>query len=239
MICQQGCKLKITVCCAHPVTALGLQTLFARHEEIEGRVTGDLDGWLEESKGEEAGIILVDVGSGSDLGFLARINRKSNLKVALWVDSLSAGVGFQALDLGVRGILRKTLGLEDLIHHLWDIQDGNLWIDKELLSEIDATRAVRLTTRESQLVELLAQGLKNKEIAWSLKLTENTIKAYMSRLFQKLGVKDRLDLALYGMKNRNAGGSSHLRCGRELSGTTRQRAWVAPWQENKGETLIV
>jgi DNA-binding CsgD family transcriptional regulator len=58
-----------------------------------------------------------------------------------------------------------------------------------------------LTGREIQLIRLLALGLKNKEIAATLSITEGTVKVYLSRLFQKLGVKDRFELALYGMKH--------------------------------------
>jgi DNA-binding CsgD family transcriptional regulator len=60
---------------------------------------------------------------------------------------------------------------------------------------------VALTKRESQLVALLSQGLKNKEIASTLQISEGTVKVYLSRLFQKVGVKDRFELALYGLKN--------------------------------------
>jgi hypothetical protein len=55
------------------------------------------------------------------------------------------------------------------------------------------------------LVTLLSQGLKNKEIATVLCVSENTVKVYLSRLFQKVGVKDRFELALYGLRNVAAG----------------------------------
>jgi hypothetical protein len=54
-------------------------------------------------------------------------------------------------------------------------------------------------------VSLLSQGLKNKEIAATLGISEGTVKVYFSRLFQKVGVKDRFELALYGLKNLNTG----------------------------------
>jgi DNA-binding CsgD family transcriptional regulator len=58
-----------------------------------------------------------------------------------------------------------------------------------------------LTPREGQLVSLVADGLKNKEIAEELCISEGTVRVYMSTLFRKLGVKDRYELALYGLKN--------------------------------------
>ena len=62
-----------------------------------------------------------------------------------------------------------------------------------------------LTQREGQLVSLLSQGLKNKEIATTLMISEGTVKVYLSRLFQKVGVKDRFELALFGLKNLTTG----------------------------------
>jgi len=54
---------------------------------------------------------------------------------------------------------------------------------------------------KGKLVSLLSQGLKNKEIASTLMISEGTVKVYLSRLFQKVGVKDRFELALFGLKN--------------------------------------
>jgi DNA-binding CsgD family transcriptional regulator len=87
-------------------------------------------------------------------------------------------------------------------------------------------RRYSLTRREGQLVTLLAQGLKNKEIATSLNISEGTVKVYLSRLFQKLGVKDRFELALYGLKNLAPGASSV-----DTSGDDSARRPMAPmWQ---------
>jgi DNA-binding CsgD family transcriptional regulator len=81
------------------------------------------------------------------------------------------------------------------------VAEGELWFDKSLTASFLTARTVTLTNRESQLVMLLAQGLKNKEIAHALNISEGTVKVYLSRLFQKVGVKDRFELALYGLRN--------------------------------------
>ena len=60
---------------------------------------------------------------------------------------------------------------------------------------------VKVSPRESQLVALVAQGLRNKEIAYRLSISEGTVKVYLSKLFTKLGVEDRYQLALHGLKN--------------------------------------
>ena len=75
-------------------------------------------------------------------------------------------------------------------------------------------------------MSLLSNGLKNKEIATALNISEGTVKVYLSRLFQKLGVKDRFELALYGLKNLTPGGGSL-----DAPGDARTRDASAPvWQ---------
>jgi DNA-binding CsgD family transcriptional regulator len=109
------------------------------------------------------------------------------------------------MSLGVRGILRKTLPPETLLRCLTRVNEGELWFEKSLTDSIMSARRYSLTRREGQLVSLLSQGLKNKEIATALTISEGTVKVYLSRLFQKLGVKDRFELALYGLKNLTPG----------------------------------
>ena len=205
--------LRLAACCAHPVTSMGLRALFDLHRLSDCQIADTLDGAIFLCKERNYPLMLLDVTSSFDLAMLRKVRGAAGAKIVLWVDAISPEQGFQALELGARGILKKDLKPEALLKHLADIQEGHLFLDKELMNGIGAAKATRLTRRESQLVEMLAQGLKNKEIAYALQLTENTIKAYLSRLFQKLGVKDRLELALYGMRNATAGTNYFFRPG--------------------------
>jgi DNA-binding NarL/FixJ family response regulator len=126
-------------------------------------------------------------------------------RIVLWVNSISTELAFQAMGLGVRGILRKTLPTELQVKCLQKVQAGELWFEKALTDSFLCARRVALTQREGQLVSLLSQGLKNKEIATTLMISEGTVKVYLSRLFQKVGVKDRFELALFGLKNLTTG----------------------------------
>jgi len=125
----------------------------------------------------------------------------SSSRIVLWVNSISTELAFQAMGLGVRGILRKTLPTDLQVKCLQKVQAGELWFEKALTDSFLCARRVALTQREGQLVSLLSQGLKNKEIATTLMISEGTVKVYLSRLFQKVGVKDRFELALFGLKN--------------------------------------
>lgn len=122
-------------------------------------------------------------------------------RIVLWVHSIGAEVAYQALEQRIRGILRKTLSLEDMLSCLRIVAAGGHWFDEALEASLHTLTTVHLTPREGQIVHLLTTGLKNKEIASALFLSEGTVKVYLSRLYQKLGVKDRFELALYGLKN--------------------------------------
>jgi two-component system, NarL family, nitrate/nitrite response regulator NarL len=141
--------------------------------------------------------------------FLSALKRElPGIKIVLWVDAIATELAFQAMGLGIRGVLRKTLPTELLTKCLLKVEEGELWFEKALTDSFLSAKRVALTQREGQLIRVLASGCKNKEIATALGITEGTVKVYLSRLFQKLGVKDRFELALYALKN--LGGEKHV-----------------------------
>jgi DNA-binding NarL/FixJ family response regulator len=147
-------------------------------------------------------VLLIDLTPDVTFGVLTQLQRDlPNCRIILWVRTISTELAYQAMELGVRGVLRKTLAPELLLKCLSKVCEGELWFDKSLTASFLSAKMVALTKRESQLVALLSQGLKNKEIAATLQISEGTVKVYLSRLFQKVGVKDRFELALYGLRN--------------------------------------
>src|SRR5436309_13635387 len=147
-----------------------------------------------------------------------------NTKIVLWVHTISTELAFQAMGLGVRGILRKTLPTDLLVKCLEKVQEGELWFEKALTDSFLSAKRIARTQREGRLVSLLSQGLKNREIATALLISEGTVKVYLSRLFQKLGVRDRFELALYGLKNLSLGASS-LDDGANETNNAMARSW--------------
>jgi two-component system, NarL family, nitrate/nitrite response regulator NarL len=147
-------------------------------------------------------VLLIDLTPDVTFGILTQLQHDlPNCRIVLWVRTISTELAYQAMELGVRGVLRKVLAPELLVKCLTKVYEGELWFDKSLTASFLSAKMVALTKRESQLVALLSQGLKNKEIASTLQISEGTVKVYLSRLFQKVGVKDRFELALYGLRN--------------------------------------
>jgi len=185
-----------------PLLAAGFQVILDRLPGFEGSVATNVADLLDRIPAERPQLVLLEVTSAAGLDLLhnvVAINRTA--AVILWVDDVSAELAAQALSLGARGLLRKSLPIESQARCLERVAAGELWIEKTLSDKLLSTRRVALAPRERQLIVLLAQGLKNKEIAYTLGITEGTVKVYLRRLFEKTGANDRLDLALFGLKN--------------------------------------
>jgi len=118
---------------------------------------------------------------------------------------LTAGIDdpslVEARALGVQGMVLKNSDPAYLLDCLERVRSGGTWIDPELvnrLSRVAASGGGRraLAPRERQLIKFVRQGLRNREIARELGVTEGTVKAYLHEVFDKLGVKNRTELAI-------------------------------------------
>jgi DNA-binding NarL/FixJ family response regulator len=193
-----------------PMLAKGLESVLRRVEDFELLpVCCGIPALTELlGHGTSPDVILLDLTENVTFGVLSALKATTGgAKVILWAKSVSPELAFQALGLGVRGILRKQLPPEVQVKCLQKVHAGELWFEKALTDSFLTSRRVALTGREGQLISLLAQGMKNKEIATALNLSDGSVKVYLSRLFEKTGVRDRFELALFGLKNLTPGQS--------------------------------
>jgi len=105
-----------------------------------------------------------------------------------------------ALSLKVDGVLMKTSDPALLIDCLDSVRAGEEWIDPQLQDRAKRSasqgRPVSLSPRERELVTLVRQGLRNRDIAQRLGITEGTVKVYLHSVFEKTGVANRTELAI-------------------------------------------
>lgn len=125
-------------------------------------------------------------------------------RIVLWARDVSTELAHQAVDLGVRGFLSTTASPEHFRECLQIAARGELWMESAMTMNLLNNRPISLSKRQSELVGLLVQGLKNKEIASALGISEGTVKAYLTTLYEKVGARDRFELALFGLKNLGA-----------------------------------
>ncbi len=186
-----------------PILAAGFTSVLANASGFENSAVCAAPSQLADAvQAHGPDVLLIDLTPEITFGVLTQLRRDfPQCRLVLWVRSISTELAYQAMEMGVRGVLRKTLAPDLLTKCLRKVAEGELWFDKNLTASFLSAKMVSLTKRESQLVGLLSQGLKNKEIAGALSISEGTVKVYLSRLFQKVGVKDRFELALYGLRN--------------------------------------
>ncbi len=110
---------------------------------------------------------------------------------------------------GVRGVVPRSISPDLLIKCVRKIADGETWIDNQSISwVIEAYRAQataltnpkvqpKLSKKELAIISCITRGMRNKEIAYQIGTTEQVIKNYLRKVYDKLGVSDRLELALY------------------------------------------
>jgi len=145
------------------------------------------------------------------LGDLA--GKESATKVVVLTASEDERDFVEAVRRGARGIVLKQAPSEHLVDGIRRVHTGEVWIDQRVtagvlkaMAEGPAATTTRekplLTDRERQVVHLVCQGLRNKEIADKLFISEQTVKNHLHNIFDKLGVSDRLELALYALHHR-------------------------------------
>src|SRR5579859_3985049 len=213
-------KIRIVVADDHPIFRDGLCKLLALEEDFEV-VAQASDGRqvLEVLQQLEPDILLLDLKMpGLDgLGTLQRLqNVKNKTRVIVLTASDDRNEFVQAMKLGTSGIVLKQSPTELLMKSIRRVYAGEIWLDssttaavvRQLATGDDRTPNPRngrvrerspLSQREREIVALVAQGFKNKEMAQKMFISEQTVKNHLHNIFDKLGVSDRLELALYAI----------------------------------------
>jgi DNA-binding NarL/FixJ family response regulator len=139
----------------------------------------------------------------------------ADVQVILLVDASQASAVVEAFRCGARGVFSRTESSKTLAKCISSVYQGQVWANsaelRYLLEAFRNAEPVRLTDsrgeailskREQDVVRCVAEGLSNREIAGRLNLTEHTVKNYLFRIFDKLGVSSRVEVVLYAFRFR-------------------------------------
>jgi two-component system, NarL family, nitrate/nitrite response regulator NarL len=215
-------KIRIVVADDHPIFRDGLCKLLALEEDFEV-VAQAQDGRqvLDVLQQHEPDILLLDL-KMPGLDGLATLQRlqvaKNKTRVIVLTASDDKNEFVQAMKLGTSGIVLKQTATELLIKSIRKVHAGEIWLDSHTTAAVirqfvandeqpaaPAQPAPRdrerspLSQREREIVALVAQGFKNKGMAKKMFISEQTVKNHLHNIFDKLGVSDRLELALYAI----------------------------------------
>lgn len=192
----------------HPMIRTALEVLLRDSEfEIVG-TAGTGEATLREADRLDPDILLLDLqmpgGTGMDVLRRLRASKaKTPLKVILLTATIDDSALLEAKSLKVQGIVLKNSDPAYLLDCLDHVRHGRLWVDPELVERAKrlgqpaaAGSPATLSPRERQLVGFVRTGLRNREIAEQLGVTEGTVKTYLHAIFEKLGVSSRTELAI-------------------------------------------
>src|SRR5215470_5399655 len=219
-------KIRIVVADDHPIFRDGLCRLLALEEDFEV-VAQAQDGRqvLDVLQQYEPDILLLDL-KMPGLDGLATLQRlqvaKNKTRVIVLTASDDKNEFVQAMKLGTSGIVLKQTATDLLIKSIRKVHAGEIWLDshttaaviRQFVANDEAPPPVAapaatprdrerspLSQREREIVALVAQGFKNKEMAEKMFISKQTVKNHLHNIFDKLGVSDRLELALYAIHN--------------------------------------
>jgi len=109
-----------------------------------------------------------------------------------------------AVRKGARAVVFKRFAVETLMDAIRMVASGNVWLPASLQTQMAARLrdpgGMSLSPREEEIVRYVGQGLRNAEIAKLLAISEETVKTHLSKIFRKLGVRDRIELALFAAR---------------------------------------
>jgi len=135
----------------------------------------------------------------ADIGSFAR-----RAKVVVVTASQDPAEALAAIRAGAKALVFKRFAVETLVEAVRTVRDGHVWLPPALQSELTARLAEpdtkALTSREREIVRLVALGLQNPEIARRLSISDVTVKTHLNNVFHKLEVRDRVGLTLYAIR---------------------------------------
>ncbi len=120
----------------------------------------------------------------------------------------------RAVEFGAAGIVRKEQEGKTLLRAIKQVHEGGTWFNQKLLSQIlnrngnngsvkdwETTKIEYLTKREHEIINVLTEGMNNKEISETLHISEATVRHHLSSIYSKLEIDDRLNLVIYAYQH--------------------------------------
>ncbi len=207
-------SIRVIIADSEPIFRVGVRKIFAVEDDI--RIVAQVESAasaLTVVGRYEADLLLFSAGLSDSprdtvSGMLAVAPA---LKIVLVMIEPTEAQTVELLRCGVRGIVTRSIAPDLLIKCIRKVHAGETWLDSQGVNwVIEAYRAqaaqltsprnrVRLSVKEMQVIAGVTQGLRNKDIAQDVATTEQVVKNYLRKIYDKLGVSDRLELALYCM----------------------------------------
>jgi two-component system nitrate/nitrite response regulator NarL len=209
--------IRIILADSQAIYRVGIRKIFALEDDLRVVAQADsLDNLRAAIERYPTDIVLLEgallAGSANVIPDLLRV--APDVKIIIQAVAADEGHTVELYRRGVRGIISRSISPDLLVRCVRRIAAGETWIDNQSVTwVIEAYRAQaaslvsprsqpRLSPKEMSIITCITQGKRNKEIAFQLGTTEQVIKNYLRKIYDKLGVSDRLELALYCLHNK-------------------------------------
>ena len=198
--------IKVLIADNHPIVRLGIKQVLSTSPEFE--VIGDVATTSElfdtlDKVTPDVVMLEMDIPEINGIATLRKVKQEyPNIKVLIYSGQSEDVYALSTIRAGAYGYLSKTAELDYIISAVKKVSEGNMFITNELAQRLafdEGTQKPRrffrkLSTREIEVLKLLASGKRNKEVAQGLNLNEKTVSTYKARLMKKLNVDNLVDL---------------------------------------------
>jgi DNA-binding NarL/FixJ family response regulator len=200
--------IRVVLADDHPLILEGLDQLFRLEADFDivARCVNGVEA-VEAVRRYQPDVLVLDIrmpGGGGIEALRSLQREKLPTRAVIFTAGLDEGEVVEAMRLGVRGVVLKSMPSQMLLRCLRKVHAGEQWLERRsagralerlLQREAGAKEAAAvLTARETEIVRMVATGLRNREIAASLIITEGTVKAHLHHIYQKLEMDSRVDL---------------------------------------------
>ncbi len=215
---EHGAKIRIGIADDHAVLRESLSALLAMHQDFQvvGTAGNGAEALVLVEK-EQPDVLVLDLYMPETDGFevLRRLDRAGSKVASLVLTAADSQSDYvQVVRLGARGLVLKGDSPETLFTAIRTVACGELAFSEDvaqgvllaMTAESQPEQAIslhRLSERERQVAGLVSHGMKNKDIAVQLTISENTVKRHLRSIFSKTGARDRLELAVIALSEKN------------------------------------
>jgi two-component system NarL family response regulator len=198
-------KIRILIADDHPVVRAGLRAIIDTEQDmIVVAEASDGPSAVAAFARHQPDVALIDLRMPGMDGaqVIAQIRRQVPNANIIVITTYDADEDvFRAVQAGARGYLLKETVAEDMMGAIRTVHSGRRLIDPEVSARlVDRMSAPTLTSREVGVLQLVARGMSNREIGSALAMAEETVKAHLKHVFQKLGVTDRTEAAFLALQ---------------------------------------